>query len=134
MSDIVQKKILIRLMSGAVVAAVTAGSALLVNGAAGADVPPGSLGFLTVTPATGDIDTAPASKTSGPCPNDPNDTRADQQLIGPVGPDGVTAPDTATFPSSNPFFITHINGSQFSKVAPFSQVFEIGRASCRERV
>ena len=53
-SHIVRKKRLsTRLVSGAVVAAVTAGSALLVSGVAGATVPAGSLGSLTTQPASG---------------------------------------------------------------------------------
>jgi cell division septation protein DedD len=117
-----KKKLLTLLMSTAMVTAVTAGLAVVVNGVASADVSPGTLGSITITPATGDITTAPTSRTSGPCPNDPNDTRADQFLIGPVGPDGV-APDTATFPSNKPFFVTVTNAAQFSKLAAFNQVF-----------
>lgn len=118
-----KKKLLTLLVSGAMVAAVTAGLAVVVNGTASADVPPGTLGFLTITPATGDIDTAPVSKTSAPCPKVTGDDSADQLLIGPVGPDGVTAPDTATFPSSNPFPVTVNNSTQVSTLVSFNQVF-----------
>jgi hypothetical protein len=118
-----KKKLLIRLVSGAVVATVATGSALLVSGVANATIPPGTLGFLTTSPASGDDIALMSSMTSGPCPVDPNDTRADQTIVGPVQADG-TAPDaTATFPDSNPFPITRINGAQFSTSQPFVQQF-----------
>ncbi len=118
-----KKRLLTRLVSGAAVATVTAGSTVLVSGVAGATVPAGSLGSLTAQPAEGDDAALMSSTTSGPCPNDPNDTRADQLLVGPVQPDG-TAPDpTAVFPDSNPFPVTRINAPQFSKTQPFVQQF-----------
>ena len=112
-----------RLVSGAVVATVIAGSAVLVSGVAGATVPAGSLGSLRIEPASGDDLALMMSTTSGPCPVDPNDTRADQAIVGPVQADG-TAPDaTATFPDSNPFPITRINAAQFSTSQAFVQQF-----------
>jgi hypothetical protein len=118
-----KKKLSALLVSGAMVAAVTSGL-VVVNGAASADVQPGSLGFLTVAPATGTISTSPTpiARTSAPCPDVPGDASADLLLIGPVGSDGVTAPDTATFPSTNPFPMVVNNSTQFSKHAQFNQV------------
>jgi hypothetical protein len=106
------KKLLTRLLSGVVVAAVTAGSVLLANEAAGADVPPGTLGNVTINPATGTDTSAIDGLTSGPCPAA---TQAvDQTIVGPVQADG-TAPDaTATFPDSNPFPVTGTTGSKLA--------------------
>jgi hypothetical protein len=118
-----KKKPLIRLVSGVVVAAVTAGSAVLVSGVADATVPEGTLGSLTIQPASGTDQELMSSTTSAPCPNDPNDTRAEQLLVGPVQTDGTAPEATAVFPDSNPYPVTRINSSQFSKTQPFGQLF-----------
>ncbi|MGH3846942.1 MAG: hypothetical protein ACRDS0_36805, partial [Pseudonocardiaceae bacterium] len=86
-----------RVVSGAAVVAVTAGSVLLANGVASANPPPGTLGFLTIDPPSGDDIARMHTTTSGPCPSDAG--TADLEIVGPVGADGI-APDTATFPSS----------------------------------
>ena len=112
-----------RLMSATVVAAVTAGSALLVNGIAAATVPTGTLGSLTPQPASGNGTTAISSTTSGPCPT--GTQAVNQTLVGPVQADG-TAPDaTATFPDSNPFPVTGTTSSStaFSTKRAFTLPF-----------
>ncbi len=116
-----KKKLFTRVVSGAVVVAVTGGSALLVNGVAGAAPPPGTVGSLTITPAEGDDNARMSAQTSGPCPS--NAKLADLIIEGPVGPDGTTAPDTATFPSSNPYPVTSVDSIQFSTTTPFVQQF-----------
>ena len=64
-----KKTLLTRLVSGAVVVAVAAGSAFLVsNGVAGADPPPGSLGGNTVAPNPGTNTDPIHSTTGGGCP------------------------------------------------------------------
>src|SRR5581483_2682042 len=88
-SHIVHKKLLTRLVSGAVVVAVTAGSALLVSSVANAAPPAGTLGFNTITPAEGTDSTAMSSTTSGPCPTEAK--AADLQITGPVGADPTVA-------------------------------------------
>ena len=113
-----KKNLLTRVVSGAVV--VAAGSALLVNGVAGAAPPPGTLGSLTITPVEGDDNARMSAQTSGPCPS--NAKLADLIIEGPVGADG-TAPDSATFPSSNPYPVTSVDSVQFSTTTPFSQQF-----------
>jgi hypothetical protein len=104
-----KKKLLTRLVPGAVVAAVTAGSVWLGNGAAGAAVPAGTLGSVAITPATGTDTSSMDGQTSGPCPAA---TRAvDQTIVGPVRADGPAPDATATFPDSNPFPVTGTTGS-----------------------
>jgi hypothetical protein len=97
-----------RLVSGVVVAAVTAGSAFLVSGMARADVPHGSLGSLTVVPATGTNTTQMNTVTSAPCPAQTKTII--QAIVGPVGTNG-TAPDSATFPDGQPYAITPTTSS-----------------------
>ena len=114
-----KRKLLTRLGSGVVVAAVTAGSLLLVSEVAGATVPTGSLGTDTLNPATG-AETTPMSGTpSAPCPT--GTQAVNQTIVGPVQADG-TAPDaTSTFPDSNPFPVTGTTSSN----AAFSTRFPI---------
>jgi hypothetical protein len=114
-----------RLLSGVVVATVTAGSTLLMNGVANADPPAGTLGSDTITPVQGTDIVPMAAMTSAGCTPDP--VTADLTIIGPVGADG-TAPDTATFPSSKPFPVTTIGGTetgQFSTLGAFTQQFRL---------
>jgi hypothetical protein len=111
----VHKKLLTRLVSGAVVVAVTAGSALLVSSVANAAPPAGTLGFNTITPAEGTDSTAMSSTTSGPCPTEAK--AADLQITGPVGAD----PTVATFPPDNPFQVTTLNSISFSTEGSFTQ-------------
>ncbi|HEX8935080.1 MAG TPA: hypothetical protein VF788_13005, partial [Pseudonocardiaceae bacterium] len=117
-----------RLMSGAAVAAVTAGSVLLVSGVASAAPSAGTLGFDTITPAEGS-DTEPmSSRTSAPCPS--GSEAADLTITGPVGAD----PATATFPATNPYPLTTIDGIQFSTTGPFVQQFrKVLRDAAAER-
>jgi len=117
------KKLANRLMSATVVAAVTTGSAVLVNGVAAATVPTGTLGSLTPQPASGNATTAISSTTSGPCPA--GTQAVNQTIVGPVQADG-TAPDaTATFPDSNPYPVTGTTGSStaFSTKRAFTLPF-----------
>jgi hypothetical protein len=102
------------------VVAVTAGSALLVNGVAGAVPPPGTLGSITITPAEGDDNARMSAQTSRPCPS--NAKLADLVIEGPVGSNG-TAPDSATFPTSNSYPVTTLDPNQFSTTVPFVQQF-----------
>ncbi|MGH3769740.1 MAG: hypothetical protein ACRDTX_32115, partial [Pseudonocardiaceae bacterium] len=111
-----------RLVTAGVVAAVTAGSVLLAKGVASANPPPGTLGFLTIDPPSGDDIARMHTTTSGPCPSDAG--TADLELRGPVGADGI-APDTATFPSSNAFGLVATEPGQFSNTMPFTQEFQV---------
>ncbi|MBV8993128.1 MAG: hypothetical protein JO287_05380 [Pseudonocardiales bacterium] len=114
-----KKKILTRLAPAAVVA-VTAATVSWGSGVASAVPLAGSLGSLTIIPAEGtDIERMSAT-TSGPCTNATK--LADLVIEGPVGADG-TAPDSATFPTSNPYPVTSVDPNQLSTVAPFGQQF-----------
>ncbi len=108
-----------RLMSGAVVGAVTAGSVLLANGMASATIPPGTLGTDTIAPATGTDTTAIAGTPSAACPV--GTQAVNQIIVGPVDANGH-APDTATFPDSNPFAVTGTTSSNaaFSTKRPIT--------------
>jgi hypothetical protein len=120
-----KKRLLIRLLSGAVVTTVTAGTALLMNGVANAAPPAGTLGSDTISPSQGADTTPMSSMTSAGCT--PDSEAADLTIVGPVGADG-TAPETATFPSSDPFPVTTIGGAetgQFSTAGPFTQQFRV---------
>ncbi|MDT7715262.1 MAG: hypothetical protein QOH09_1254, partial [Pseudonocardiales bacterium] len=112
---------MIRLVSGATVAAVTTASAFLINGVASAAVPQGSLGSLTVSPGSGTDTAAISSTTSAGCPSQTG--AVDQSIVGPVGPDGITAPASATFPSSSPYQITGTTTHGFSTSRPFTLQF-----------
>ncbi len=99
MSCIVHRnKSLTRLLSGAVVAAVTAGAGLLAGGVANADPPTGDLGTLTITPSPGSDLSAASARTSAGCPTTAN--AANLLITGPVG---ATNP---TFPPANPYLLT----------------------------
>ncbi len=119
MSHIVFKKnrSLNRLVSGALVVAVAAGSALLLGGLANASTPaPGSLGTLSVTPATGTDLTAAAAQLSAACPT--NSTSMNVSIIGPVAADGTVA-QTATFATPYPI----VPQATPSTAGPFSTPF-----------
>lgn len=120
MSRIVHKKrLLTRLTAGAVVVAVTAGSALLVNGVANAERPAGTLGFNTISPASGTDTTPMSSMTSAACPS--QTVTSDLTIVGPIGAD----PATATFPPDNPFPVQTIDNIQVSTTGPFVQQFRL---------
>lgn len=111
---------LTRLVAGAVVTTVTAGSALLVNGVAGATPSPGTSGTDTILPATGTDSTPMSVTTSGPCPS--QSSGADAQITGPVG---AADPTKETFPPGNPFPIVTNNSVQFSTTSAFTQQFKL---------
>ncbi|MGA8519688.1 MAG: hypothetical protein WB735_16445 [Pseudonocardiaceae bacterium] len=105
-----------RLVSGAAVVAVTAGSALLVSsGVASANPPAGTLGFSTVAPDPGTNLSPMSSTTSAGCPT--TSTKADLQVVGPIGVD----PAQQVFPASNPYTAVTITDTQFSSFGPFTQ-------------
>jgi hypothetical protein len=120
-SHIVRKNnLLMRLVSGVVVVAVTAASALLVsNAVAGADPTPGTLGFIILEQPQGTNLTAINSNTTGPCPATSN--RADLQVVGPMG---VPAAQQI-FPASNPFTAVTPIATQFSTTTPFRQQWRV---------
>jgi Bacterial Ig-like domain (group 3) len=111
---------LTRLVSGALVAAVTAGAALLVDGVASAAPPAGTVGFDTVSPTTGDDQARMSVTTSGPCPS--QSASADVQITGPVG---AVDPSQETFPPGNPFPIVRSGSVQFSSTSAFTQQFSL---------
>lgn len=110
-----KNRFLTRLLSGALVAAVAAGSALLLGGVANAAPPAGTLGTLTITPATGTDVTALNARTSAPCP-----TSADSSVVFVTGPVGAANP---TFPPDNPFPIVTTTKASFSTTDPFDLPF-----------
>src|SRR5579884_2764089 len=119
-SSIVQKKKLLTRLASAGVVAVAAATVSLGSGVANAVPLAGTLGSLTIIPAEGDDNARMSSTTSGPCTSATK--LADLVIEGPVGPDG-TAPDSATFPTSNPYPVTTVDPNQLSTVAPFGQQF-----------
>lgn len=93
-------------MAGAVVLTVIGLVVGVSGGIASGAVPAGTLGSLTIFPAEGDDNVRMSATTSGPCPSA---TKFVNLVIeGPVGPDG-TAPDIATFPTSNPYRLTPLD-------------------------
>ena len=111
-----KRRLLTRLVSGAAVVAVTAGSALLVSsGVASANPPAGTLGFSTVAPDPGTNLSPMSSTTSAGCPT--TSTKADLQVVGPIGVD----PAQQVFPASNPYTAVTITDTQFSSAGPFTQ-------------
>jgi hypothetical protein len=86
-----KNRFLSRITAGALVVAVASGAALLLGGVATAAPPPGSLGSLGLTPATGtDLDN-PTVTTSAGCPN-----TADQFNVVVTGPNGFNTPVITT--------------------------------------
>jgi hypothetical protein len=112
-----KNRFLTRLASGALVAAVAVGGSLLTGGVANAAPPPGTLGTLTITPATGSDTTAPTARTSAPCP-----TTAQGANLLITGPVGAAAP---TFPPDNPYPIVTFTDVSFSTTDPFDLSFEL---------
>ena len=111
-----KNKLLIRLVSGAVVVAVATGSAFLVsNAVASADPTPGTLGFDTLEQPVGTNFTGINSNTSGPCPT--TSQVADLEVVGPIG---VPAAQQA-FPLSNPFTAVTRTDVQYSQSSAFRQ-------------
>ncbi|HEY2764097.1 MAG TPA: Ig-like domain repeat protein [Pseudonocardiaceae bacterium] len=114
-----------RLVSGALVSAM-AGAVLLVGGVANAAPPAGTLGSLTITPATGTDISAVSARTSAACPS--NSDSANMLIVGPIGA------ANPTFPASNPYPIVTTNSATFSTVAPFDLPFrKILRDAATER-
>ncbi|HEX5143480.1 MAG TPA: Ig-like domain-containing protein [Mycobacterium sp.] len=110
----VKNRLLTWLISVTLVAALT-GGVLLVGSVANAKPPTGSVGTLTITPATGSDTTGMSAHTSAACP--PTATAVNMQIIGPV----EAAPADQTFPPDNPYLIvttTHAVGA-FSTTDPF---------------
>ena len=115
-----KKTLLTRLVSGAVVVAVVAGSAFLVsNGVAGADPPPGTLGGNTIAPDPGTNIDPMSSKTGGGCPAP--STKADLKVVGPIGVD----PASQVFPATSPFTFVTITDTQFSNDGAFDQKWQV---------
>jgi hypothetical protein len=105
-----------RLLPGAVIIGVTAGSALLVgDGAASADPPAGTLGGNTVAPDPGTNTDAMRSTTGGGCPSP--SVKADVKVVGPIGVD----PAQQVFPATNPYTAVTITDTQFSNDGAFTQ-------------
>ncbi|MGH3803592.1 MAG: hypothetical protein ACRDTD_26380, partial [Pseudonocardiaceae bacterium] len=120
MSHIVhKKKLLTRLVSGAVMVAVTAGSVFLGGEVASAVPPAGSLGFLTIFPSEGNDVERMRATTSGPC--NPESFAADLRIVGPIG----APPETATFDPTNPYPVTTFDTTQFGTIDPFVQEFRL---------
>jgi Big-like domain-containing protein len=99
------------------VVAVVVGAALLTGGAANAAPPAGSLGSLTITPATGSDLTVPTARTSGPCP-----TSADSANMLITGPVGAADP---IFPPDNPLLIAGTTSAAFSTTDAFDLPFSV---------
>jgi hypothetical protein len=111
---VVKNRFLTWLMSVTLVAALT-GGVLLVGSVANAKPPAGSVGALTITPATGTDTTAMSAHTSAGCPI--TATAVNMQIIGPV----AAAASDQTFPPDDPYLIvttTHAVGA-FSTTDPF---------------
>jgi hypothetical protein len=111
----VSKKILAKLVSGTLVAVVVAGSAFLMSELANAAPPAGTLGTLTITPATGTDITAMSAGTSAPCPE-----TADSSVMFITGPVGAV---TQTFPPDDPFPIVTTTKASFSTIDDFELPF-----------
>jgi hypothetical protein len=105
-----KKRFLTRFVAAPVVVAVAAGGSLLLGGSANASPAPGTLGTLTMTPATGLDTTIVDATTSGGC--DPTSNAASMEVTGPVG---ATTP---VFPPGTT--ITTTENNTFSTTAPFT--------------
>lgn len=124
MSHIVfkKKRFLNRLVPGALVVAVAAGSALLLDGVANASPPaPGTLGAFSVNPATGTDLTAAAAQLPVACPT--GSTSMGISILGPVAADGTVA-TTATFATPYPIVPQAIPSTSGAFSTPFAFDFK----------
>src|SRR5262249_46663349 len=108
---------MIRLLPGALAVAVAAGATALSGVVANAAPPAGTLGGLTLTPATGSDLTAPVARTSRARP-----TTADSANVLITGPVGAADP---TFPPDNPYPIVTTTKASFSTTDPFDLPFRL---------